>query len=219
MGIKDVLGKINPVTTKSRLMVVAGVVILIFVMWGGIKWSTWKRVSLEKENQALDIENQSSKQAAKDAEKMRVINQTAINTALKRQAIAKTNSSAIQTQVRDEVTRLQNELSKEKQLLQETRDEILEIQKEKTATRKLKREIDETNDRYENTVIEAYRIDARNPRVVVETLEVPGPSVDARISQRIVDGMWDNYCGQVPDHRDCPSQSPSEGDLASDAAQ
>lgn len=57
-------------------------------------------------------------------------------------------------------------------------------------------------------------IEAPSTRVVVKTIEVSVAAVNTRVAQRVVDGMWVNYCGQVPNDRGCPTLSVDPGSNA-----
>jgi flagellar biosynthesis chaperone FliJ len=210
MGIGAILGKLNPVKTKSKLMVAAGIVVLVFTVWAWTKWDAWKILNLEKENQALEIENQSSKKAADDAESVRAIDETAVVGTLKRREDAEDNSNEIQEQVRNDVRQLQQELEKGRQALDKARDELASLEKQRDEYKRSKPDV------AKETPIE--RSESQTPRVVVKTVERSVPAVDSRIAQRIVDGMWDNYCGQVSNDRGCPSPAVTEGGDSSTAA-
>lgn len=204
MGIKEVIGLFNPAAGKGKLMIAGAIALVVFVIWAGMKWDAWKIGNLEEENRKLEVEKQSSQQAADDAESVRAIDETAVTETLAKQIEANENSDEIREQVRDDVRRLQRELEEERRALKAARKEKAELEARKAELERTQPESSE----------EAPKQRPRTPRpeVVVETVEVPGPSVDARIAQRIVDGMWDNYCGQVPDDRHCTPRSPAEGD-------
>jgi len=210
MSIGSLLGKLNPTTIKSKMLLAAGVALLVFIVWFGSKWDSWKIERLEKENMKLDVENQSSKQAAEDAKSVRVIDETAVTGTLDRQKAAEANSNVIQEQVRNDVRRLQQKLVVEQRALDQARADL--------ALLELRRSDLGRPQQIPPAAVAIEGIEAPSTRVVVKTIEVSVAAVDARVAQRIVDGMWVNYCGQVPNDRGCPTLSVDPGSNAESPA-
>lgn len=217
LGVASLLGFLKPNTGKSKLVWVGVIVLIVGIVWVWAKWDSWTIKKLEKENQALEVESQSSQKAAQDAEAIRTIDEDAVTKTLDRNEQIDQDTSTITEKVREDVRRLQRELEEERRAraAAEERAAGLEDALEQP-------DESEQPDRPQpepTSPSTEQRDETPGPRVVVRTVEVPGPAVDARIAQRIVDGMWDNYCRQVPDDRACAPDDAGADDTSGQPAQ
>lgn len=204
LAIGAVLGKLIPTTTKSKVFVVGGIVLLVFIIWAGMKWDAMKILGLEKDNQRLEIERDSAQESAEQADALRTIDEDVVRDTLDLSDAIDRDTEAVREQVRNDVRNIQRELEELQAKRQDELDKLAEVERQQLERETALQAREDT---------EADQGDEAPPvRVVERTVEVPVPAVDPRIAERIVAGLWDNYCGQVPDDRRCATRRPDAED-------
>ena len=200
MPITTLLGFLSLKKKSGKLIVVGLAASTVLAIWGKAQWDDWKISRLERDNQRLEVEAQTSKQTLEEVVVHGAITDQTVQELMQKKDDAAEADEMVKEQVRNDVRRLQEELAalegqrriKERELSEQPRRE---------------REWGSGTDSHAAPEATEQGTGAPIPQVVVREVRVPGPtqSIDDRVAQRILDGMWDNYCGQVADRR-CGSQ-------------
>lgn len=176
-----------------------------------MKWDALKILGLEKDNQRLEIERDTAQESAEQADALRTIEEDVVRSTLDRIDAIDRDTEVARERGRNDVRKIQRELETLEDERQARLAELSEVEhRQQEAMAALAKSTHPE---------EVQRAVSKAPQPALLPVADPLPTVAPRIAERIVGGLWDDYCGEVSNDRRCTARHLTEKDAAGSTAQ
>lgn len=184
-GIGSIFASTFFVKNKKKLIFGFAALVIVGLIYGGMKWDAWRIENLKEDLQKERQANVANKETIEESERLSGIDEQAVMELLD-------NRDEIRRETDEKITQVVSDV---RRILQEERSDR-------------EREMDELGQRLEETSEKPV-----SERVIQSTTgrEVDRPVSD-RVAERLADGMWDAYCDGVPDDRVCTERQSAAAD-------
>jgi hypothetical protein len=177
---------------KGKIIGISIVVLVVGVIYGGMKWDAWRIERLKENLKTEQDANKANTESLQQSERTRGIDEETLTRLLDEKFDIQSSADETVNKVTEDVRRMQRE-----------------------AQEKLERRLaslDKKLDGMDDGEPRSQPILPRPP----ESKEQP-KIVSDRIAGTMADGMWLAYCDAVPDDSVCPQRQPSEEGASGEA--
>lgn len=177
---------------KKKLILGFATVVIVGLIYGGMKWDAWRIENLKEDLQKERQANEQNTETIEEQDRLSKIDEGALTELLD-------NRDALRQETDEKIQKVINDVR-------------LILQQERELSRQ---QMDRLGER-----LDAVPTATVSERVVEKTAvrEVDRP-VSPRVAERLADGMWDAYCDGVSDDRVCAERQPAAAGAGDEAAQ